>query len=187
MSDCDSILYKQSKEMLMNFKQFGDALMGEKMALSYYVEFVVFRGVEGILRDIIPKEQDVPGNTIWPIMANSRSEANPEVFCDMVCKFLKIDEKANRNAARQKLAERIKLIQGSITRARKPELHARSMTKHFFEAYLKKIEEGKSRKNRYDGIKAAWNYFSAFNQPMPREAKEWFEKSIGKVDDFTTP
>jgi len=56
------------------------------------------------------------------------------------------------------------------------------MTKHFFEAYLKKIQERKFRKNRYDAIKAAWNYFYAFNQPISEEAKEWFEKNIGKVE-----
>ena len=66
------------------------------------------------------------------------------------------------------------------------EISARSTTKHFLEAYLKKIQERKFRKNRYDAIKAAWNYFCAFNdQPISEEAKGWFEKNIGKVDDFT--
>ena len=63
--------------------------------------------------------------------------------------------------------------------------YARSMTKHFFEAFLEKIQKGEIHKNRYDAIKAAWNFFYAFNQPISEEAKEWFEKNIGKVDDFT--
>ena len=64
------------------------------------------------------------------------------------------------------------------------EIHASSMTKRSFEAYLEKIQEGKYRKNRYDAIKAAWNYFCAYNdKPIPEEAKEWFEKNIGKVDE----
>ena len=66
-----------------------------------------------------------------------------------------------------------------------PEIHARSMTKHYFEAYLENVKEGKYRfQNRYDAIKAAWNYFCAFNDnPISEEAKEWFEKNIGKVDE----
>jgi len=61
-------------------------------------------------------------------------------------------------------------------------IYARSMTKHWFEAYMKKIYTGKFRKTRHDAIKAAWNFFCAFNEkPISEKAKERFEKNIGKV------
>ena len=62
-------------------------------------------------------------------------------------------------------------------------IYARSTTKHWFEAYLRRFVPPKTR---YDAIKGEWNFFYAFNQPISEEAKEWFEKNIGKVDfDFT--
>ena len=75
------------------------------------------------------------------------------------------------------------LQEGKSGKTEDTRIYARSMTKNFLEAYLGKIQKGKFHKNRYDAIKAAWNFFYAFNQPISEEAKKWFEENIGKVDD----
>jgi len=63
-------------------------------------------------------------------------------------------------------------------------IYAKSMTKHWFQAYIERYVNVKRfpHKTRYDAINAAWNYFYAFNdKPISEEAREWFEKNIGKV------
>jgi len=57
-------------------------------------------------------------------------------------------------------------------------IYARSMTKHWFQAFIKRFPH----LERLAAVKGAWNYFCAFNdKPISEEAKEWFEKNIGKV------
>ena len=51
------------------------------------------------------------------------------------------------------------------------------MTKNYFRAYLERFP----RKPRIKAVKAAWSYFIAFNSPISRQAKLWFEQNIGKL------
>ena len=60
-----------------------------------------------------------------------------------------------------------------------PVINAKASTKAYFEAYM----EGHPHVKRQDAVKAAWRYFGRFNDtPVSREAREWFEANVGKVE-----
>ncbi len=68
-----------------------------------------------------------------------------------------------------------------VERSEKKEatINAKEATKAYFDAYL----EGRPYMRRVDAVRAAWRYFGRFNgTPVSREAREWFEENIGKVD-----
>ena len=60
-----------------------------------------------------------------------------------------------------------------------PVINAKESTKAFFEAYM----EGHPYKRRREAVRAAWTYFGRFNEtPVSKEAREWLEANIGKVE-----
>ena len=62
---------------------------------------------------------------------------------------------------------------------KEPVINAKNSTRAYFEAYM----EARPRVKREDAIRAAWRYFGRFNDtPVSREAREWFESNIGKVE-----
>jgi|GEM_PF-3385131 len=58
------------------------------------------------------------------------------------------------------------------------EIYARQMTLNWFHSYRRRYPH----KSLCDAVRAAWGYFSAFNQPMFEEARRWFEQNIGYTD-----
>ncbi len=60
-----------------------------------------------------------------------------------------------------------------------PVINAKESTKTFFAAYM----EARPYVKRRDAVRAAWSHFIRFNgSPVSKEAKEWFEANIGKVE-----
>ena len=60
-----------------------------------------------------------------------------------------------------------------------PVINAKASTKAYFEAYM----EAHPHVKRPEAVRAAWRYFGRFNEtPVIKEAREWFEANIGKVE-----
>jgi hypothetical protein len=60
-----------------------------------------------------------------------------------------------------------------------PVINAKTSTRAYFEAYM----EAHPHAKRAEAIKVAWRYFGRFNDaPVTKEAREWFEANVGKVE-----